>query len=50
MIVVSWNVRGIGSGKKRGVIKDSLRKMNPDIIILHETKREIMEERILGSL
>lgn len=50
MIVVSWNVRGLGSGKKRGVIRESLRKINLDIVIIQETKKEILEERTVGSV
>ena len=30
MKIVSWNVRGVGSLRKRGVIKDYLNKINPN--------------------
>ena len=50
MKIVSWNVRGIGSVRKRGVIKENLLKMRPDIVLLQETKKEILEEKMVGSL
>ncbi|KAL5583298.1 hypothetical protein UlMin_015740 [Ulmus minor] len=50
MKIVSWNVRGIGSGRKRGVIKENLLKMRPDFVVLQETKKEILEEKLVGSL
>lgn len=50
MIIVSWNVRGLRSRRKRGVIKKNIKKLNPDIVILQETTREIVEERVVSSL
>lgn len=50
MIVVSWNIRGLGSGKKRGVIRESLKKIKPDIVILQETKKEALDEWVVGSV
>lgn len=39
MRVVSWNVDGLGNGLKRRKIKKVLVKVNPDIIMLQETKK-----------
>ncbi|KAL5575065.1 hypothetical protein UlMin_016764 [Ulmus minor] len=50
MKIVSWNVRGIGSCRKRGVIKENLLKMRHDFVVLQETKKEILEEKLVGSL
>ena len=50
MKIVSWNVRGVGSLRKRGVIKEYLNRINPDIVVLQETKKEEMDERWVGSL
>ena len=40
MKIVSWNVRGIGSGKKMGVIKKNMLKMRPEIVVLQEKKKK----------
>ena len=50
MKIVSWNVRGIGSVRKRGVIKENLLKMRLDIVLLQETKKETLEDKVVGSL
>ncbi|RVW72665.1 hypothetical protein CK203_056566 [Vitis vinifera] len=36
---VSWNTRGLGSRKKRRVVKDFLRLENLDVVMFQETKR-----------
>lgn len=50
MEVVSWNVRVIGSGWKRGLIKDNSKKLDLDTFIFQETKKELLIERLVGSL
>ena len=50
MKIVSWNVRGVGSLRYRGIIKDYLNRINPDIVILQETKKEVLDERWVRSL
>ena len=50
MKIFSWNVRGLGSRKKRGVIKDFLRHHQPDRVVLRETKVEVCERRFMQSL
>ena len=43
MKIMPWNVRGVGSLRKRGIIKDYLNRINPDIVMLQETKKEEMD-------
>lgn len=38
MKIVSWNVRGLGSDIKRAAIKNTLRSVRVDLILLQETK------------
>lgn len=45
MKIISWNIRGLGSRKKRKVVKDFLYHENPDIILLQETKRKSCDYR-----
>ena len=41
MKIISWNIRGLGSRKKRRVVKDFLRFQNLDVVMFQETKREV---------
>ena len=50
MKIISWNTRGLGSIKKRRVIKDFLCLENPDVVLLQETKRESCDQRFVGSV
>ena len=50
MKIVSWNVRGVESQRKRGIITEYLNKINPDIVVLQETKKESLDERWVRSL
>ena len=50
MKIISWNTRGLGSRKKRRVVKDFLRLENPDVVIFQETKREECDRRFVGSV
>lgn len=38
MIIVSWNIRGLGKPKKRLVVRKLVRKHKVDVLILQETK------------
>ncbi|EXC11733.1 hypothetical protein L484_020788 [Morus notabilis] len=40
-----WN-----KARKRGMIKENLNRIKPEIVILQETKRETLNERMIGSL
>ena len=50
MKIISWNTRGLGSRKKRMVVKDFLWLQNPDVVILQETKGEVCDRRFVGSV
>ena len=50
MKIISWNTRGLGSRKKRRVVKDFLRLENPDVVIFQETKREECDRKFVGSV
>lgn len=41
MKLLSWNVRGLGSWKKRAITKQSSR-INPNVVIIQETKLATM--------
>ena len=36
--IVSWNVRGLNDPKKRGILRNWLRKWKVDVVCLQETK------------
>ena len=50
MKIISWNVRGLGSKTKRGVIKDLVKKENPDIIVFQETKKETIDWKVIAGI
>lgn len=55
MRIISWNVRGLGWGERRTVVKELVRRCMVDILCLQETKRErygewLMREIGSGSL
>ena len=50
MKIISWNTRGLGSRKKRRVVKDFLRLENLDVVMFQETKREVCDKRFVGSV
>ncbi|XP_062093313.1 uncharacterized protein LOC133799309 [Humulus lupulus] len=50
MKILSWNVRGSGNKEKRRAIKETICKVNPDIIVLQEVKKGIIERRFIGSI
>ena len=50
MKIISWNIRGLGSRKKRRVVKDFLRFQNLDVVMFQETKREVCDRRFVGSV
>ena len=45
MKIISWNTRGLGSKKKRRVVKDFLRSEKPDVVMIQETKKEECDRR-----
>ncbi|RVW39554.1 Transposon TX1 uncharacterized 149 kDa protein [Vitis vinifera] len=50
MKIISWNVRGLGSRNKRRMVKDFLRSENPDVVMIQETKKEIVIEGLQEAL
>ena len=40
MKIVSWNVREVGSLRRRRFIKEYLNRINPDIVMLQEKKKK----------
>ena len=50
MKIIRWNTRGLGSRKKRRVVKDFLRLENPDVVMFQETKREVCDRKFVGSV
>lgn len=44
---VTWNVRGMCQAVKRKVVKHTLGKIKPDLILLQETKLDVSKDMIL---
>ena len=50
MKIINWNTRGLGSRKKRRVVKDFLCLENPDVVMFQETKKEVCDRKFVGSV
>ncbi|XP_010252447.1 PREDICTED: uncharacterized protein LOC104594028 [Nelumbo nucifera] len=50
MKIPSWNVRGIGSARKRALIKEVIKKYDPDIVFIQESKRMEFNDRWARSV
>ena len=50
MKIMTWNVRGSGSYRKRRSIKEVICKEDPDLVVLQEVKKEHVDRRFVGSL
>ncbi|BFG20710.1 hypothetical protein CerSpe_069840 [Prunus speciosa] len=50
MKIVSWNVRGLGDRKKRAVIKKVLKKCGAYIVMLQETKKMLIDRKLIGNI
>ena len=48
--LVSWNVRGLNDPKKRGILRNWLRKWKVDVVCLQETKLDRVDWRIIRSI
>ncbi|RVX05721.1 Transposon TX1 uncharacterized 149 kDa protein [Vitis vinifera] len=48
--ILSWNTRGLGSKKKRRIVRRFLSTQNPDIVMLLITKRETWDRRFVSSV
>ena len=47
MKIISWNTRGIMGQSKQLAIKTLLKKVNPEIVLIQETKREEIDSYII---
>ena len=50
MKILSWNIRGSGSSTKRGAIKNAICKINPDLVVLQEVKRDLINHAFVASI
>ena len=50
MKILTWNVRGSGSYRKRRSIKEVICKEDPDVVILQEVKKENVDRQFVGSI
>lgn len=50
MKILSWNVRGIGDVRKIGIIKNILKKIGLDIVVIQETKKENFDIKDVVSI
>ncbi|XP_058092477.1 uncharacterized protein LOC131238909 [Magnolia sinica] len=50
MIIISWNVRGVGSKQKRRLIKESVGRRNPDVLYFQETKVPFFKDDLMATL
>ena len=50
MKILTWNIRGSGSACKRRAIKKTICKINPDLVVLHEVKREVIDRAFVASI
>ena len=50
MKILTWNVRGCGSYNTRRSIKQVISKEDPELVVLQEVKKEIVDRRFVGSI
>lgn len=50
MKIISWNVRGLGNGNKRRIVREGLLRSSPDIIILQETKLMDVDRAVVSGV
>lgn len=50
MKMCSWNIRGGGSGRRRALVRVVLCKEWPNIVLLQEIKRDVVNRRFIASL
>lgn len=49
MKMITWNVHGLGGVEKRRFIRECISKYKPAIIVLQETKKEVMNKSLVRS-
>lgn len=47
MIVLSWNVKGLGGVEKRRLVKEAIKSCNPNVVVIQETKKEELSGRLV---
>lgn len=50
MKILSWNTRGLGDASKRLAIKRLLKTLNPDLVLIQETKQDAFYIDIIKTL
>lgn len=50
MKIMSWNVRGLGSRKKRAAVKDVTRKFRADIVLIQESKLNMVSDSVVQKV
>ena len=50
MIILSWNIRDLGSGLKRREVRNLVRRFKCDVLILCETKLEFRSPPLLRNI
>ena len=50
MKILRWNVRGLGSRAKRKRVRETILKASLDIVLLQETKLEILDDLVVRDL
>lgn len=50
MRIISWNIKGLGNPFKNFSIKEVLRRYKADIIMLQETKKEVIDNKCFQSV
>ena len=50
MKIISWNIKGSGFADKRRSIKRLLCRVNLDLVVLQEVKREVADRSLIGSI
>ena len=50
MKILTWNIRGSGSPCKRRAIKKTICKINPDLVVLQEVKREVIDRAFVAII
>ncbi|KAK3199335.1 hypothetical protein Dsin_022750 [Dipteronia sinensis] len=50
MIILSWNVRGLGRGEKRRAVRDLVMRHKPMMLFIQESKLKTLDSRTITSL
>lgn len=50
MLLLSWNIRGLGSSIKKRFLFKLLKKQKPDIILVQETKLDKVERIVIQRM